>query len=784
MIIRGGENIYPKEIETALYTPPGGAGGRGRRARPTRSSARCRWPSSRCAPADDVTADELRRARPQLHSPGTRCRARSSSTRRCRRTPSARSPSPTSALDSGPHRPRRPRRMAAQPSDRDGRRPSRSPGGDRARHRDAGHGGHGRTAGRAADRRSPGSRRFLPDASTAKLVGRLLRQPRTTGRRLGSLAAEIAKAAVGTSTIAPRPAGPPVHRPGVDAEPGAAPRGPGLPGGRRSTAGRLVADADLDWRDEQRVTVPGRQPDRGAGPEQRAAGEPGIGQGGHRHRRGEPRPRRAQPAARHGQRPRGSRRWWTRRRSRSAATSPPPPGAVVLRTEVFELIQYTPQTEQVREVPLLIVPPTINKYYVLDLAPGPQPGRVPRPAGPAGVRRSPGATRTPGTPTGASTPTSQAVLEALDAVAADHRQPTRPRSTGVCSGGIIASLARPPPRRDRAAGPAGRASRLCVTRARQRAGRHGRRARRPRRSPRRPRPTSRAPRLPRRPGAGRGVRLAAPGRPGLELLGQQLPARQEAAGVRHPVLERRHHPDDRRPAPRLRRPRPRQLARRRRARSPCSGAPVDLSRVDVDTYVVAGIADHITPWQNCYRSTQLLGGDDPVRAVHQRPHRGAGQPAGQPARRATRSTRTNPADPQAWLTAAETRQGSWWPDYAAWLGRALRRRHAGARAARRRRPAAARRGARHLRLRQLKESSHVRDHRPLAAAPTTSASPTSSPTSERDYWRRTRRFRRRRGAAGHQRLLGARRVPVAADRAAGRARASSATASRATAARR
>ena len=56
------------------------------------------------------------------------------------------------------------------------------------------------------------------------------------------------------------------------------------------------------------------------------------------------------------------------------------------------------------------------------------------------------------------------------------------------------------------------------------------------------------------------------------------------------------------------------------------GTPIDLNKITLDSYAIAGLNDHIVPWENAYRSAQLLGGTNRF-VLSTSGHPGAGQPA-------------------------------------------------------------------------------------------------------------------------------------------------------------
>ncbi|MGZ8694974.1 MAG: PHA/PHB synthase family protein [Gaiellaceae bacterium] len=97
------------------------------------------------------------------------------------------------------------------------------------------------------------------------------------------------------------------------------------------------------------------------------------------------------------------------------------------------------------------------------------------------------------------------------------------------------------------------------------------------------------------------------------------------------------------------------------------GTPVDLGRIEAPVYVLTSESDHIAPWRSAYRTTQLVGGE--TRHVLARSGHVAGMvsPPGDPKAKYQVADET-PADPEVWLAAAERVDGSWWEDWAAWAG--------------------------------------------------------------------------------------------------------------------
>jgi polyhydroxyalkanoate synthase len=337
------------------------------------------------------------------------------------------------------------------------------------------------------------------------------------------------------------------------------------------------------------------------------------------------------------------------------------PGAVVLRTPVFELIQYRPATPAVRQVPLLIVPPVINKFYVMDLAPG--RSMVEYLVG-RGLQvfmiswRNPDARHAKWD----LDTYGQAILDAMDATTRITGSEQNVLA-GACSGGIIAAMVAAhlahAGQQDRIA-----AATLMVTVLDQ---------------------------------AHAGVASA--------VIDERTARVAAAASQARGYLDGRSlaevfawlRPNDliwnywvnnyllgRKPPPfdilfwnadttRMTAGLHRDFLRLGAANALVTpggatmlGSPVDLGAVDRDTYLVAGITDHICPWQSCYRSTQLLSGRQRF-VLSTSGHVAAmvNPPEGAKAR--YQIAKECPEDPQEWLRRAETCHGSWWPDYADWL---------------------------------------------------------------------------------------------------------------------
>jgi polyhydroxyalkanoate synthase subunit PhaC len=337
------------------------------------------------------------------------------------------------------------------------------------------------------------------------------------------------------------------------------------------------------------------------------------------------------------------------------------PGAVVLRTDVFELIQYAPHTPRVRAIPLLVVPPTINKYYIADLAPG---RSMVEHFVASGQQVFMVSWRNPG-PEHADwnlDTYAQAVLDALAAVE-DICHARKTVLFSLCSGGIISTLTLghliATGQEHRLAGfslgvtlldqsHAGLVSALTS-----------------------PQVAAAAAARSRAQGYLDGRSLAevfAWLRPGdlvwnywvnNYLLGKKPPAfdvlywnadtTRMAAGLHADFLDLAMSNGLTRPGG-----------------SSVLGTPVDVSKATVDSYIVAGIADHICPWTSCYRSAQILGGASRFVLSTSGHIAALVNPPGNP-KSSFRVSDEPPNDAQNFLRDVQPTQGSWWSDYVTWL---------------------------------------------------------------------------------------------------------------------
>ena len=338
------------------------------------------------------------------------------------------------------------------------------------------------------------------------------------------------------------------------------------------------------------------------------------------------------------------------------------PGAVVLRNEVLELIQYRPSTERVREVPLLFIPPTINKYYILDISPGRSLVEHHVADGHQVFMIS---WRNPGQEQGHFDldTYAQAVAEARDAVASIAAQP-KVNLAAACSGGIItAGLLGQMAATGELGGVASLTLMVCAL-DNETEGTMSALASRD--------VAAAAVAESARRGYLDGQALAGVFtwlRPNdlvwnyvvnNYLLGKSPAAfdilywNQDtvrlAAGLHRDFIhvgldDALSHPGG----------------------LEVFGQPVDLGIVDIDTYFVAGISDHIVPWESAYKGARLFGGKRRFVLSRSGHIQSLVNPPSPESRASFRVVDDVSAEPDDFLAQAPQLQGSWWPDWDAWL---------------------------------------------------------------------------------------------------------------------
>ena len=98
------------------------------------------------------------------------------------------------------------------------------------------------------------------------------------------------------------------------------------------------------------------------------------------------------------------------------------------------------------------------------------------------------------------------------------------------------------------------------------------------------------------------------------------------------------------------------------------GTPIDLTTIKTPTFILATREDHIAPWKSAYAATHLYGG--PIRFVLSASGHIAGVVNPPGANKYSHWVNSKlPATPDAWLEGAEQRPGSWWPEWSKWLGK-------------------------------------------------------------------------------------------------------------------